>query len=84
MTPDDHRRLTNLRRRVARARRFPENTCPASRHVQMIAEALLRGRTWWVTEEPEHCAESMLAVVASLYKARTRLARVRGGDETSA
>lgn len=29
-------------------------------------------------EEPEHCAQSLLAVVAALYEARTELARFRG------
>jgi len=33
-------KLQNLRRRVNRARNFPDNTCPASRHLHLIAEAL--------------------------------------------
>jgi hypothetical protein len=29
-----------------------------------------------LTEEPQHCAMSMLAVLESLFKARTRLAEI--------
>lgn len=57
------------------ARRFPQNTCPASRLVQQIGEALVRGEPFpLLTEEPDTCGESMLAVVTALYQARTRLA----------
>ena len=57
------------------ARRFPKNTCPASRLVQDIGEALVRGEPHHLlAAEPDTCGESMLAVVAALYEARTRLA----------
>jgi hypothetical protein len=66
-------KLANLRRRVDRARDFPANTCPASRHLHMIAEALATGRDYpMLREEPEHCAASMLSVLESLWKARKR------------
>jgi hypothetical protein len=68
-------RIENLRRRVGRARRFPDNTCPASRHLQLIAESLLQGRSI-EPAEAEHAAQSMLSVLESLWKARTKLARV--------
>ena len=56
------------------ARDFPANTCPASRHAQMIAEALIRGKPYaMLTEEPEHCGESIAAVVTALYEARSKL-----------
>ena len=56
------------------ARDFPVNTCPASRHAQMIAEALIEGRPYpMLTEEPEHCGESIAAVVTALYEARSKL-----------
>ena len=72
-------RLPNLRRRVNRARNFPVNTCPASRHLHLIADALASGRPYpMLTEEPEHCANSMLAVLESLFKARTRLLKIEG------
>jgi len=73
MTHPDNE-LSALKRRVAQAKRFPANTCPASRHVHMMALALARGETYhMLTEEPEHCAESMLSVLESLWKARTEL-----------
>ena len=74
-------RLRNQRRRTDRARRFPDNTCPASRHVHLIAEQLATGRAYPMLEEdPQHCAGSMLSVLESLWKARTDLARLRSGS----
>lgn len=70
----DAKRIKDLRNRVKRAKQFPVNTCPASRHVLMMAEGLLKKGYPMLQEEPEHCAESMLAVVASLWEARTKLA----------
>lgn len=70
---DDARRLRNLRRRVNRVRRFPTNTCPASRHLHMIADALASGRKYhMIDEEPEHVASTMYAVLESLWKLRTK------------
>lgn len=67
-------KLANVRRRVARANNFPVNTCPASRHIRMMADALSRGQPYrMLQEEPEHCAGSMYAVVEALWKARTKL-----------
>jgi len=64
-------------RECIEARDFPANTCPASRHVQLAAEALVKdGRYHAFDEEPHHVAASMLTVVAELYKARTRLAEL--------
>ncbi len=64
----------NLIRRVNRARKFPVNTCPASRHVQMIGESLIRGKPYpMIDEEPEHVGGSILSVVESLFKARTEI-----------
>lgn len=55
-------------------RRLMENTCPASRHAQTIAESLLnRGEYEMLQEEPEHCAASIASVVNSLYQARSFL-----------
>lgn len=71
-------RPRNLMRRVDRARNFPKNTCPASRHVQMIGEALIKGQKYhMIDEEPEHVGGSLLAVVEALYKARTEIARLK-------
>lgn len=61
-------------KRMLDSRRFPENTCPASRHVQMIAEDLASvGKYPMLTEDPKHCAGSIASVVNSLYSARTFL-----------
>lgn len=55
-------------------RRFMENTCPASRHAQTIAESLLNhGEYEMLQEEPEHCAGTIGSVVGSLYQARSFL-----------
>ena len=79
----EKRRLRNLRRRVANARDFPENTCPASRHLHLMASALATGKQYpMLTEEPMHCAETMLAVLESLWKARTELARLKSPNTT--
>lgn len=74
MTEAEHS-LRNIKRRVERARHFPVNTCPASRHLHIIALALASNKPYaMLTEEPEHCAETMLSVLESLWKARTELA----------
>ncbi len=42
-----------------------------------MAEALSRGKPYqMLAEEPEHCAGSMLAVLASLWEARSRLKKL--------
>lgn len=71
--------LANLRRRVNRARKFPTNTCSASRHLAIVAEDLLRfGPQALAAFEYSLLAESMLATVEALWKARTELAKRRG------
>lgn len=68
----------DLLRRLNRARRFPDNTCPASRHAQIIGEALAKGRPYpMLTEEARHCGESILWTVCALYEARTELEHYR-------
>lgn len=72
---DSRKNLAAVRRRIRRARNFQVNTCPASRHLQMIGENLARRKPYpMLDEEPEQCAEAMLYVVAALYEARTKLA----------
>lgn len=76
--------LPNVRRRVNRARNFPTNTCPASRHLHIMAERLASGKKYHMfDEEPEHCAGTMLAVLESLWKARTELARLKAPSTAS-
>lgn len=68
-------RLANQRRRTDRARNRPAVTCPASRHLHTLADDLLRyGHSHQIAEEPEHCAQAMLAVLEALWKARAKLA----------
>lgn len=74
MTKDEKALLAKL----DAVRNFPTNTCPASRHAQMIGEFLLRKEPYaMLYEEPEHCGVSVLSVVASLYEARTEIERLR-------
>ena len=71
-------KLENVQRRVNRARHFPANTCTASRHLHIMAERLATGKKYpMFEEEPEHCAGTMLAVLESLWKARTELAKLK-------
>lgn len=71
--PADTARLRALERRVNKARAFPHNTCAASRHLHLIATELAKGRPYpMLQEEPQHCAESILAVLASLWELRAK------------
>lgn len=72
MTPNERRELRNLQRRVNRARTNQFNwTDPCSRHLHLMADALAAGRPYaMLTEEPGHCAETMYAVLESLWKLR--------------
>ena len=79
MKADTMTDLRNLKRRTARARNAPGVTCPASRHVELIACSLAAGGTYpTAPQERMHCAESLLAVLEALWKARAELARVKG------
>jgi hypothetical protein len=63
--------------RIDRARRFPDNTDPFVRHVELIARSLAAGKPYpMLTEEPLHVAGSLLVTVENLYKARNKLARL--------
>jgi hypothetical protein len=69
--------MTSPVARMTRHREFPNNTCPASRHAAMIAERLCKGMPYpMLTEEPEHCGESIASVVADLWQARAMLHRL--------
>lgn len=74
----DRELVKTLRRSIKKLRKFPDNTDPSTRHLQMIAEGLLGGGYTMLTEEPEHCAVTMLSVCLSLYKAREALHKVTG------
>lgn len=73
---NDAKMLRAQKRRTNAARRFPGNTCPASRHVHMIADSLLSKRRRDPIEdiwEPDHMALSLYSVLESLWKARTEI-----------
>lgn len=77
MTQHPSWEIKNLKRRLRKVRDFPTNTCPASRHAQMIGEYLPTKKGYpMLQEEPEHCAGSILATVAALYEARSNLLRL--------
>lgn len=68
-----------MRKRANAARQFMVNTCPASRHVHMMADALAKGQTYHMfTDEPEHAAGSLYSVITSLWEARDELIRLKG------
>jgi len=70
MTKDDRALL----KRANAARKFMENTCPASRHLHMIAEKMVKGQP--VYDEPDHIGASILAVITALWEARDEVARL--------
>lgn len=73
-TPDAW--LAERRAEAEAARDFPNNTCPASRHLQTMADALAdSGRYPMAQEDPAHVAGSIYAVLASLWEARSALAK---------
>ena len=69
-------------KRIRKARNFPINTCPASRHTQMMGEAMVRGKPYpMMEEEREYCGGSILSTVASLFEARTERDQLRAALE---
>ena len=63
---------TKALKTMRKAEQFPTNTCAASRHTAMIAEALIRGKTHHaLTDEPDNCGDSMAATVEALWVARS-------------
>lgn len=79
---DDRQWNRNTMRRIMRGAYFPEFTDPASRHVRIMADSLMRSGDYpMLTEEPEHCAGSLLATVEALWKARKEIARLRAALE---
>ena len=78
-------KIENVRRRAERAMggMTIESivTCPASRHLMMMADALAAGRKYHMfDEDPSHCAAGMYAVCESLWKARTKIKRLTAND----
>lgn len=67
-------KLSNVRRRADRVKGpgwITPVTCPASRHVLLMADLLARGKVpVMFSDDPEHCAGSLYAVLESLWKLR--------------
>lgn len=77
--PGDKAAIGRLLRRINEARRFPDNTDPSVRHVQIMGETLGAGLPYpMLDEERGHCAISLLAVVAALYEARNARVAAKG------
>ncbi len=73
-------KLKNVRRRAVRAMGGDTIesivTCPASRHVLMMADDLSQGGLH-AFEDAGHCAGSVYSVLESLWKARSEIKRLR-------
>jgi hypothetical protein len=68
----------DARTKANRARKFPLNTCPASRHVSIMAFGLWADGSYAMfADDPKHCAESMYSTLESLWEARTALQALR-------
>lgn len=77
MTTTPQESAATALKRAKKARDFPHNTCPASRHLFLIGETLAKGRPHpMLREQPEHCAETMLSVVAELWELRANMERI--------
>lgn len=67
----------DLLKALRTVRNFPSNTCPYSRHAQMIGESLVREKPYpMLHEEPVHCGGTILATVLALYQARNEIERL--------
>lgn len=76
-------KLENQTRRADRARYNGKYivTCPASRHLHLMAAALAKGQTYhMLSEDPKQCAGTMLSVLESLWKARAEIKRLKGAQ----
>ncbi len=72
-----NREARNALRRCERARKFPDNTCPASRaafDIAVRATRMIPGR--WLGIGADQ-GMSLVATVEALWKARTELDRLR-------
>jgi len=72
-----NRENRNALRRCERARKSTR-TCPASRHVLIMAECLAEKASYaMMTEDPESVAGSLLSVVEALWNARIEIDRLK-------
>lgn len=64
--------LSALRRAANKARKFPSNTCGASRYLHDLAGALEHGNLTLVEDDPQGVAERIYAVITALWEARDK------------
>lgn len=65
--------LITQQRRAEKARGAALVTCPASRHLHMLADYLaIRAVPRQISEEPQYVAVSIYAILADLWEARAR------------
>ena len=68
-------RTKAVKARAKKYRKFMVNTCPMSRHLQMVGENLLRdGIDYMASEEPVSVGTTLIAAAAEIYKLRSELA----------
>lgn len=69
-------RMANVKRRAERAMETDGVTCPASRHLLIMADALAAKQRYpMFDEDPQHCAATIYAVLESLWKARRKIGK---------
>ena len=70
--------LSALRRAANRARKFPSNTCGASRYLHDLADDLAKGNLTLVEDDPQGVAECIYAVITALWEARDKARAAMG------
>lgn len=64
--------LSALRRAANKARKFPANTCGASRYLHDLADELATGTITVVVDDPRGVAAHIYTVITALYEARDK------------
>ena len=64
--------LSALRRAANKARKFPSNTCGASRYLHELAGELEQGNLTLVEDDPRGVAAHIYTVITALYEARDK------------
>lgn len=63
--------MSNIKNKLSQVRNFPFNTCPASRHLEIMMNSLAKNKKYHMfDEDSEHCSESIASVLHSLYELR--------------
>ena len=71
---EDRAHFRLAKRRADAARNFPVGTDPCSRHAYLMAENMVKKHGYpMLSEEPWHCAISIMHTVAALWETRAKL-----------